>query len=166
MLFVCRILFLDKTVDDKRRIDNLDELLPAVRGALPVAVVDAQTLRELSAADQLKALSNVSIFVTTTGSPGFRLIFLPTGAQVRSSVTAKTTVTCSTAPPILTIDTATCHYNLALQVVLIGADENYQEGGEAFKEAIPCWQHLRYLNILYYHVSSGPTSLVHEAVTR
>ena len=61
---------------------NVPDIQEGLQLAFPATTVVALPLRNLSAVEQLQYLETVSVMITTAGSASFRLIFLPTGAQV------------------------------------------------------------------------------------
>lgn len=87
-----RISFLYKGPKDKRRMVVSDDVLRAVEARFPevdVRVYDATT-QETDA--QLAWLSKTSIFVANVGSPSFRMLYLPDGAQARLLASANTDI--------------------------------------------------------------------------
>ena len=77
------ISFIYKQPGDKRRMLLDDAVLRALQRRYPQAEVAVHDYMLESADAQLAWLSRTSILVTNVGSPSFRLLFLPDGAQVR-----------------------------------------------------------------------------------
>ena len=78
------ISILYKPKRDKRRAIFSASVLAAVRARWPDADVEVHDGMSETADAQLAWLSRTSVLITNVGSAGFRLLYLPDGAQVRA----------------------------------------------------------------------------------
>lgn len=79
------VTFLWKSTRDKRRMLLERGLIDAVRARFPQVDVEIHDGLSEGTDAQLAWLSRTSVFVTNIGSAGFRLVYLPDGAQVRAA---------------------------------------------------------------------------------
>lgn len=67
---------------DRRQIINIKEVEEHLKKALPAIRVESIKFVPMPWAEQLKKLSETTVFITTQGSAAFRFVFLPPGASV------------------------------------------------------------------------------------
>lgn len=125
-----RVLFLEHLPDERRAVLNMPEVLDALHQRFADINVDSIPMSTMSADQQLRELSSTTILISNVGSASFRMVYLPTGAQV------------------ILIGSPTKAQSNDTEVELT-----------PFKEADACWAHLGYINIWQYFVGQGEFTL-------
>ena len=77
------ISFLYKKPGDKRRMVVDKQVLEAVQARFPDADIKMHDATVQDTDTQVAWLSRTSVFIANVGSPSFRMVYLPDGAQAR-----------------------------------------------------------------------------------
>ena len=76
-----KVLFGDKPQHDSRRINNVGELILALKQRFPRIQFVNKVLQHMTAREQLEELSTTTIFISPHASSSFRMVYLPTDAH-------------------------------------------------------------------------------------
>ena len=168
------VTILYKAPADKRRMLVGSDVLRAMQIRFPSVEFKLHDGEAEDADVQLQWLGRTSIFIANVGSPSFRMIYLPDGAQVRRHGSAEPIVCLYTMrrrsaffcilglpPPAAFVDSGV-YVPCMVQVILVGpldtaatgtdGEAHYAEGWNFF-ESRCCWDLLPYIKVHEYHVT-------------